>query len=184
MEPSLSRTTSSESTQSWQQLATASGASATGSRKARSSEPETGAATVGRASVSMPPLSAKAIRQSLSPRRASKASDNSSFLEYLGHAWAGSAIDESDATSTLETSRPIHAPLLPDSSRHATAPSAEASKRLSISSFVSALSNRGYSWSGRSSVAGSEPEGTYVMRPGLTTATFFPHAMAAVVAHY
>ena len=175
MEPSLSRTASSESTQSWQQLATASGASATSSRKARSSEPETGAATVERASVSVPSLSAKAIRQSLPGRRASKASD-SSFLEYLGSAWSGSAIDETDGSSTLENSRaslasgPVNPQLLPDSFRHGTPAAAAAaaapaeSKRLSISSFVSALSHRGYSWSGRSSVAGSEPEGAYVMR--------------------
>ncbi|KAH7552483.1 histidine phosphatase superfamily-domain-containing protein [Bipolaris maydis] len=181
MEPSLSRTASSESTQSWQQLATASGASATRSRKARSSEPETGAATVGRASVSVPPLSAKAIRQSLPGRRASKASD-SSFLEYLGSAWSGSAIDETDGSSTLENSRPslasgpVNPQLLPDSFRHgthaaaATAAPAE-SKRLSISSFVSALSHHGYSWSGRSSVAGSEPEARMDNPHGTTTAT-------------
>jgi hypothetical protein len=97
--------------------------------------------------------------------RASKASDSSLF-EYLGNAWSGSAIDETDASSTLESSRqsltsaPLNPQLLPDSFRHTPAES----KRLSISSFVSALSNRGYSWSGRSSVAGSEPEGAYVMR--------------------
>ncbi|KAF5848664.1 hypothetical protein GGP41_009827 [Bipolaris sorokiniana] len=182
MEPSLSRTASSESTQSWQQLATASGASATSSRKARSSEPETGAATVERASVSVPSLSAKAIRQSLPGRRASKASD-SSFLEYLGSAWSGSAIDETDGSSTLENSRaslasgPVNPQLLPDSFRHGTPAAAAAaaapaeSKRLSISSFVSALSHRGYSWSGRSSVAGSEPEARMDNPHGTATAT-------------
>lgn len=108
----------------------------------------------------------------------SKASDSSLF-EYFGHAWSGSAVDDSDqATPTLESTRgslasaPVNPLLLPDSFRHARADvgtaAATESKRLSISSFVSAISNRGYSWSGKSSVAGSEPEGTYVMgRHGL-----------------
>ncbi|KAL6169414.1 inositol hexakisphosphate and diphosphoinositol-pentakisphosphate kinase [Exserohilum turcicum] len=177
MEPSLSRTASTESTASWQQLTTAGSASGAGSRKARSSEPETGAANVGRASVSLPPLSAKAIRQSLPARRASKASE-SSFLEYLGHAWAGSAIDETDATPTLDTSRAsvasasaslTSAPVVPHP--HPPPPPAPESKRLSISSFVSALSTRGYSWSARSSLAGSEPEARMDHPPGTTTAT-------------
>ncbi|KNG49574.1 phosphoglycerate mutase-like protein [Stemphylium lycopersici] len=178
MEPPLSRTTSSESTQSWQQLTSASGTSAAG-RKARSSEPETGGANVGRTSVSVPALSAKAIRQGLRARRTSKASDNSIF-EYFGHGWSGSAVDEADTTPTLENTRgslasgPVNAQLLPDSFRHARADvgaAATDSKRLSISSFVSALSNRGYSWSGRSSVAGSDSEARMENPHGTTTAT-------------
>jgi inositol hexakisphosphate/diphosphoinositol-pentakisphosphate kinase len=177
MEQSLSRTVSSESTRSWQQLSSASGASAAG-RKARSSEPETGGDNVER------PSGRAAIRQSLPARRPSKASDSSLF-EYFGHAWSGSAVDDSDqATPTLESTRgslasaPVNPLLLPDSFRHARADvgtaAATESKRLSISSFVSAISNRGYSWSGKSSVAGSEPEGTYVMgRHGLVA---FSHA--------
>ena len=168
MEQPISRTVSSESTQSWQHLTTASGASAAG-RKARSSEPETGGDNVERASVSVPPLGAKAIRQSLPARRPSKASDSNLF-EYFGHAWSGSAVDDSDATPTLEgirgniASAPVNPLLLPDSfrlPRPDVVSAATDSKRLSISSFVSAISNsRGYSWSGRSSVADSEPEGT------------------------
>ncbi|KAF1947762.1 hypothetical protein EJ02DRAFT_449243 [Clathrospora elynae] len=167
MDLPLTRTVSSEGTQSWQQLTSASGASAAG-RKARSSEPETGGGNVERASVSVPPLGAKAIRQSLPSRRPSKASDSSLF-EYFGQAWSGSAVDESDTMPTLEGPRgslvgaPVNPLLLPDSFRHprSDVDSAGAeSKRLSISSFVSAIANtRGYNWSGRSSVAGSESEG-------------------------
>ena len=144
---------------------------------------DTGIATAERASVSLPPLGAKAIRQSLPARRASKASD-SSLIEYFGSVWSGAAMDEADVTPTLENTRgsiasaPVNPLLLPDSFRHARADvgtaAATESKRLSISSFVSAISNRGYSWSGKSSVAGSEPEGTYVMgRHGLVA---FSHA--------
>ncbi|KAF1836179.1 hypothetical protein BDW02DRAFT_567222 [Decorospora gaudefroyi] len=178
----LSRTVSSESTQSWQHLTTAAVASSAG-RKARSSEPETGRGNVERASVSVPPPAAKAIRQSLpSSRRLSKASDsNLSLFEYFGHAWSGSAIDEADATPTLEGTRgspasaTVHPQLLPDSFRRAPSDvgaAATESKRLSISSFVSAISmNRGYSWSGRSSVVGSEPEAKMDNPHGTTTAT-------------
>jgi hypothetical protein len=174
MEPPLSRTTSSESAQSWQHLTSANGASAVG-RKARSSEPETGGGNVERASVSVPPLAATAIRQSLPGRRASKASDHA-FLEYFGHGRASSAIiDDADATPTLERSRgslasaPVNPLLLPDSYRPpradvdttgAGAGAGADSKRLSISSIVSAItSTRAYNWSGRSSRAGSESEG-------------------------
>ena len=182
MEQPLSRTVSTESTQSWLQLTTASGASTAG-RKARSSEPETGGDNVNRASVSVPALGAKAIRQSLPSRRPSQAS-NSSLFEYFGHAWSasGSAVDESDATPTLEgvrgniASAPVNPLLLPDSfrlPRSDVGSTATDSKRLSISSLVSAISNpRGYSWSGRSSVAGSESEGTSyadLVRPSFYT---------------
>ena len=171
MEPPLTRTASSDSTLSWQHLTTASGTSVAG-QKARSSEAETGIASVERASVSLPPLGAKAIRQSLPVRRASKASD-SSLIEYFGSVWSGSAIDETDATPTLESTRgslasaPVNPLLLPESYRHArpdVGTAAVESKRLSVSSFVSAISNRAYSWSGRSSVAGSEAEGTSCVR--------------------
>ncbi|KAG9192099.1 phosphoglycerate mutase-like protein [Alternaria panax] len=181
MEQPLSRTASSESTRSWQQLSSASGAPAAG-RKARWSEAETGGPNVERASVSVPSLGAAAIRQSLPARRPSKASDSSLF-EYFGHAWSGSAIvDDPDAsTPTLESTRgslasaPVNPLLLPDSFRHARSDvgpaAATESKRLSVSSFVSAISNRGYSWSGKSSVAGSEPEARMENPHGTTTAT-------------
>jgi len=183
MEPPLTRTASSDSTRSWQHLTTASGTSVAG-QKARSSEAETGIATVERASVSLPPLGAKAIRQSLPVRRASKASD-SSLIEYFGSVWSGSAIDETDATPTLESTRgslasaPVNHLLLPESYRHArpdVGTAAVESKRLSVSSFVSAISNRAYSWSGRSSVAGSEADGTSCVRQCTRS---FPHAHAS-----
>jgi inositol hexakisphosphate/diphosphoinositol-pentakisphosphate kinase len=183
MDLPLSRTVSTESTQSWQRLTTASGASAAG-RKARSSEPETGGDDVQRASVSVPLLGAKAIRQSLPSRRPSQAS-NSSLFEYFGHAWSasGSAVDESDATPTEVrgniASAPVNPLLLPDSfrlPRSDVGSTATDSKRLSISSFVSAISNsRGYSWSGRSSVVGSESEGTSYEIWGKTSIYLFTH---------
>ncbi|RMZ71588.1 hypothetical protein GMOD_00006720 [Pyrenophora seminiperda CCB06] len=178
MEPPLTRTASSESTRSWQHLTTANGTSVVG-KKARSSEAETGTTTAERASVSLPPLGAKAIRQSFPARRPSKASD-SSLIEYFGSVWSGSAIDETDATPTLESTRgslasaPVNPLLLPESYRHArpdVGTAAVESKRLSVSSFVSAISNRAYSWSGRSSVAGSEPEVRMENPHGTTTAT-------------
>ncbi|KAI4667924.1 uncharacterized protein J4E78_001744 [Alternaria triticimaculans] len=178
MEQPLSRTASSESTRSWRQLSSASGASA-GGQKARSSEPETGGRNVERPSVSVPSLGAAAIRQSLPARRPSKASDSSIF-EYFGQAWSGSALDDSDATPTLESTRgslasaPVNPLLLPDSFRQPRSDAGTAateSKRLSISSFVSAISNRGYSWSGKSSVAGSEPDARMDNPHGTTTAT-------------
>lgn len=171
MEQSLFRTASAESPQSWQQLSSASGASA--GRKAKSSEPETGGGNVSRASVSLPPLSAKTIRQSLPARRASKASDSSLF-EFFGTARNGSAIDETETTPTLEGSRAAPAPvnplLLPDAFR-LPRPDIDAvdSHRLSFSSLYSIGSalfanNRGHSWSGRSSIAGLEQEGTLQLK--------------------
>ncbi|KAH7380670.1 histidine phosphatase superfamily-domain-containing protein [Pyrenochaeta sp. MPI-SDFR-AT-0127] len=177
---SLARTVSAESTQSWQQLSSASGASAAG-RKARSSEPETGGGNVERASVSLPPLSAKAIRQSLPARRASKASDSSLF-EFFGNARNGSAIDETETTPTLEGSRaalaPVNPLLLPDAFRLPRSDLDQAdSNRLSFSSLYSIGSaifanNRGHSWSGRSSIAGLEQEAARMEgAPQSTTAT-------------
>lgn len=184
MEQPLSRTVSAESTQSWQQLTTASGASAAG-RKARSSEPETGGGNVERASVSLPPLGSKAIRQ-IPSRRPSKASDSSLF-EYFGSVRSGSAIEESDATPTLEGSRgglgQVNPLLLPEAFRlpRSDVDGAE-SNRLSFSSLYSIGSaifanNRGHSWSGRSSVVGSEPEGALSDEaPGCKHAEQFTYA--------
>jgi inositol hexakisphosphate/diphosphoinositol-pentakisphosphate kinase len=173
MEKTLSRTVSVESTRSWQQLMAASGSSPA-DRKARSSEPEMGAESVGRVSVSLPPSGSQAIRQ-IPPRRPSKASD-SSFLEFFGQGRShDSAIDETEAetTPTLEGARaslaPVNALMLPEAFRpHRPDVDAADSKRLSFSSFSSLYSlgsaifanNRGHSWSGRSSLAGSESEGT------------------------
>ena len=170
MEPGLSRTTSVESTRSWQQLTTASGASPA-DRKARSSEPEAGGEIVGRVSVSLPPSGSQAIRQ-MPTRRPSKASD--SILDFFGHARNhsnGSAIEEVETTPTLEGTRslvPVNALMLPEACRPGrTDVDATENKRLSFSSLYSIGSaiyanTRGHSWSGRSSVAGSsEPEGKW-----------------------
>ena len=164
----LSRTASAESTRSWQQLTTASGSSPA-DKKARGSEPDTSGEIVGRASVSHPPSGSQAIRQFPS-RRTSKASD--SILDFFGQArHNGSAIEEADTTPTLEGTRaslaPVNALMLPDAFRppRTTDVDAENNKRLSFSSLYSIGSaiyanTRGHSWSGRSSVAGSESEGT------------------------
>ncbi|KAF2032340.1 hypothetical protein EK21DRAFT_98995 [Setomelanomma holmii] len=184
MEQSLSRTVSAESTRSWQQLTTASGSSAA-DRKARSSEPETGLEAVGRTNVSQPPSGAKAIRQ-IPSRRTSKASDSSLF-EFFGQARnngvSGSAIEEVevDTTPTLEGARtglvPVNALMLPEAFRAPrTDVDAAENKRLSFSSLYSIGSaiyanTRGHSWSGRSSVAGSEAEVKMEGAPHTTTAT-------------
>jgi inositol hexakisphosphate/diphosphoinositol-pentakisphosphate kinase len=169
MEPTLSRTVSAESTRSWQQLMAGSSPA---DRKARSSEPETGGETVGRASVSLPPSGSQAIRQ-MPTRRPSKASD--SIFDFFGQArnsYNGSAIEEVDTTPTLEGTRaslaPVNALMLPEAfrpPRHQPDVDAAENKRLSFSSLYSIGSaifanTRGHSWSGRSSVAGSESEGT------------------------
>jgi inositol hexakisphosphate/diphosphoinositol-pentakisphosphate kinase len=173
MEPTLSRTVSAESTRSWQHLL-AAGASLPADRKARSSEPEMGGEVVGRASVSLPPSGAQAIRQ-IPSRRPSKASD--SILDLFGHARSphshSSAIEETEAdtTPTLEGTHasyaPVNALMLPEACRPPR-PDVDATenKRLSFSSLYSLGSaiyanTRGHSWSGRSSVAGSESEGTF-----------------------
>ncbi|KAH6073954.1 inositol hexakisphosphate and diphosphoinositol-pentakisphosphate kinase [Parastagonospora nodorum] len=188
MEHSLSRTASVESTRSWQQLMAGS---LPADRKARSSEPETGGDSVGRASVSLPPSGSQAIRQ-LPQRRASKASD--SILDLFGHARSsnstnstnGSAIDEVETTPTLEGTRtsslvPLNALMLPDALRPPPPrppPDAEVpeNKRLSFSSLYSIGSaiyanTRGHSWSGRSSLAGSEFDAKMEGAPHTTTAT-------------
>lgn len=185
MEHTLSRTASAESTHSWQQLMAGSLAA---DRKARSSEPETGGDSVGRASVSLPPSGAQAIRQ-LPQRRASKASD--SILDFFGHGRSsnssssanGSAIDEVETTPTLEGTRtsslvPLTALMLPDALRPPPPPrpppdaDAPENKRLSFSSLYSIGSaiyanTRGHSWSGRSSWAGSEFEGMQIEYPSI-----------------
>jgi inositol hexakisphosphate/diphosphoinositol-pentakisphosphate kinase len=158
MEKPLSRTVSVESTRSWQQLTTASGSSAAG-RKAKSSEPETGGSSVN--GVFMPP--------SVPSRRPSHASHNS-FLELLVHAKSNndSAIEDTETTPTLEGVRssfaPVNALLLPEAFRPPRSDVDAESKRLSFSSLYSLGSaiyanTRGHSWSGRSSLAGSEAEG-------------------------
>jgi inositol hexakisphosphate/diphosphoinositol-pentakisphosphate kinase len=174
MEPALSRTVSLESTKSWTQLSAASG-SLPADRKARSSEPETGGDMVGRASVSLPPSGSVAMRQ-MPARRPSKASD--SLFDFFGQARHtpsssinGSAIEETETTPTLEGSRaslaPVNALMLPEAFRppRPTDVDAAENKRLSFSSLYSIGSaiyanTRSHNWSGRSSIAGSEPEGT------------------------
>ncbi len=173
MDESLTGTESVESpqslSQSWQSLTSANSTSAAG-RKARSSEPETGGNNVERASVSLPALGAKAIRQTLA-RRTSKASDTA-LAEILANAKNGSAIDETDETESTRSSASIgvNPLLLPDAFRppRSDVDVAESSRlessRLSFSSLYSIGSsifsnNRGHNRSGRNSVVISEPEG-------------------------
>ena len=164
MDESLTGKEGAESPQSWQSLTSASGASSAG-RKARSSEPETGGDNVERPSVSLPPLGAKAIRQTLA-RRTSKASDTA-LAEFLGNARNGSAIDEADETDSARNTivLGVNPQLLPDAFRppRSDVELAESS-RLSFSSLYSIGSaiftnNRGPNRSSRSSVVISEPEG-------------------------
>ncbi|KAF2865897.1 histidine phosphatase superfamily-domain-containing protein [Massariosphaeria phaeospora] len=177
----LTRTASAESTRSWTtpHLLASGSSSTSASRKARSSEPETGGANVERASVSMPPPASKAIARQFPPsRRPSKASD-SSIVDLRN----GPAGDEADtATPSLEASRGAslaYASLaLPDTGYRdrpsRSEPDAE-SNRMSFSSLYSIGSaiytgTRGHS--GPSSVAGSsEPEGKMDATHGTTTAT-------------
>lgn len=162
MEKPLSRTVSVESTRSWQQLTTASGSSAA-DKKAKSSVPETGGSSVN--GVFMPP--------SVSSRRPSHASHNS-FRDLLSLTKSSndSAIEDTETTPTLEGARsslaPVNALLLPEAFRSPRSDVDADNKRLSFSSLYSLGSaiyanTRGHSWSGRSSLAGSETEGT----PGL-----------------
>ncbi|KAF2828727.1 hypothetical protein CC86DRAFT_347162 [Ophiobolus disseminans] len=181
----LHRTASVESTKDrpWQQLMTTSGSSPA-DRKGTRVEAETGGEAVGRLSYSLPPSGSQAIRQFPS-RRTSKASD--SILDFFGQARNngsnnGSAIEE-DATPTLESVRaslaPVNALMQPDAFRPPRTDvdsTAENNKRLSFSSLYSIGSaiyanTRGHSWSGRSSVAGSESEVKIDGAPHTTTAT-------------
>jgi inositol hexakisphosphate/diphosphoinositol-pentakisphosphate kinase len=177
MEKSLSRSVSTESTRSWQQPS--------GSSAAVSGE------SVGRASVSVGPSGAQAIRQ-MPSRRTSKASD--SILDFFGQARNysnsnnGCAVDvDTDLTPTLEgraarSLLPANALMLPQTAT-ATLPEAatENNNRLSFTSLISIGSaiygnSRGNSWSGRSSIVGSDSsEGTYV------TPIFFRPAAAPPV---
>ncbi|KAL5120601.1 inositol hexakisphosphate and diphosphoinositol-pentakisphosphate kinase [Pleosporales sp. CAS-2024a] len=133
-----------------------------------------------------PPSASQAMTRNLPQRRASKASD--SILDLFGHArhrsnstsvaiststsvaiststsvaistsTSGSAIDDVDTAPALEGARgrPPRPPPDVDVAEH---------KRLSLSSLYSIGSaiyahTRGHSWSGRSSIAGSDSEGT------------------------
>lgn len=163
----LSRTVSAESTKSWKasQLLASSVASTSpvSSRKARSSEPDTTSGNVERASISMPPPATKVMAMQLPSRRPSKASESM-------------AVDELDATPTLEASRggspiPPQTLALPDTAYRQPAKTdgdAE-SNRMSFSSLYSlgsAIHSTGArGLSGPSSVAGSEPEGTPFTSP-------------------
>lgn len=102
-------------------------------------------------------------------RRPSRASD-SSILDFFGQARSagvsGSALDEVDTTPTLEGTRaglvPVNALMLPEAFRPPrTDVDAAENKRLSFSSLYS-IGSAIYAntWSGRSSIAGSEAEGT------------------------
>lgn len=170
----LSRTVSAESTKSWKasQLLASSVASTSpvSSRKARSSEPDTTSGNVERASISMPPPATKVMAMQLPSRRPSKASESM-------------AVDELDATPTLEASRggspiPPQTLALPDTAYRQPAKTdgdAE-SNRMSFSSLYSlgsAIHSTGArGLSGPSSVAGSEPEGRMEgLSMGTTTAT-------------
>lgn len=163
----LSRTVSTESSRSWTTPhLLASGSS---SRKSRGSEPQTGAANIERASVSMPPPASDSIARHFPSRRASKASD-SSTLDNVGSARDGPSAVEVDTTPTLEGARHHHGNFasaytltLPDSAFRPprSEPDAE-SNRLSFSSLYSigsAIYNTTRGLSGPSSLAGSEPEG-------------------------
>ncbi|KAF2747947.1 hypothetical protein M011DRAFT_466987 [Sporormia fimetaria CBS 119925] len=175
----LSRTISSESTRSRpaSHVLVAGHAPDATSRKARTVEPETGAATVERTSVSMPPPASKSIPRQfpLSTRRPSKASD-SYFPErdaggpLRNGSTSSAVVDDTDTTPTLEASRrgsiaTSLALALPDtafSSRARTSNDQDAdSHRMSFSSLYSLgsvimSSTRGLS--GPGSAAGSEPE--------------------------
>lgn len=157
----LSRTTSSESTPS--QPSTSSWQPPSGI-KAGASEPQTGTASI---EVKLSPLGTAALAPmrplGLTARRPSKASD--SLRDYFGRgsAHTGSAIlEDDDAEAT-----PLAAPRYPSSLSGANSRSdvdAAAENRLSFSSLYSIgeaiyANTRGHSWSGRSSIVGSEPDG-------------------------
>lgn len=164
----LSRTVSAESSRSWTTQLLASGnGSSPASRKARSSEPETGGSNIERQSVSMPPPASKSVPIQFPSRRQSKASDTS-LVESSGAGKNGSVIEETDTTPTLEGTRHgslagTHTLTLPDTAFYRSKPDADAeSNRLSFSSLYSlgsVIMNTTRGLSGPSSVAGSEPEG-------------------------
>lgn len=162
----LSRTTSTESTPSHSQLSASSWQPPSG-RKARASEPQAGTESV---EVKLSPLGTAALAPmrpvGLTARRPSKASD--SLKDYFGRNAAaggmgihsGSAIDEDGDATPLAASR--HPSSLSEAKSRSDVDAAE--NRLSFSSLYSIGSaiyanTRGHSWSGRSSVVGSEPDG-------------------------
>ncbi|KAF2019609.1 hypothetical protein BU24DRAFT_448066 [Aaosphaeria arxii CBS 175.79] len=161
---SLSRTHSAENSRSWTSqhpLASSASGSTPASRKARSSEPETGGSNVERASVSLPPR----VRQ-YPARRPSK---TESLFDTITALRGGSAIDEEfdSTTPTLESLRSEAHPsakthATPDSSGRTRSDADVESNRMSFSSLYSlgsAIMNNARGLSGPSSVAESEPEG-------------------------
>lgn len=163
----LSRTTSTESTTA-ASTSTGTGTSTTPwqpDRKARASEPQAGTESV---EVKLSPLGTDALAPlrpvGLTTRRPSRASD--SLKDYFGRtSMSGSAIDEEDKDSCDAT--PLAGARYPSSLSEAKSRSdvdcASAENRLSFSSLYSIGSaiyanTRGHSWSGRSSVVGSEPD--------------------------
>jgi inositol hexakisphosphate/diphosphoinositol-pentakisphosphate kinase len=156
----LSRTTSTESTPS--QPSTSSWQPPSG-RKARASEPQAGTESI---EVKLSPLGTSALAPmrpiGLTARRPSKASD--SLKDYFGrnNMHSGSAIDEDGDATPLAASR--YPSSLSEAKSRSDVDAAE--NRLSFSSLYSIGSaiyanTRGHSWSGRSSVVGSEPDGMH-----------------------
>lgn len=150
----LSRTASIESTPS--AISTSSWQPPSG-KKASASAAILGGESV---EVKLSPLGTAALAPmrplGLIARRPSKASE--SLMDYFGRS-NGSAIDEDVDVTPLAASR------YPSSLSEAKSRSdVEAEQRLSFSSLYSIGSaiyanKRGHSWSGRSSVVGSEPDG-------------------------
>lgn len=153
MDLPLSRTTSSESnpslTASWQPPS---------GRKARASEPQAGTESI---EVKLSSLGTAALAPQrpagLIARRPSRASD--SLKDYFGRtSMSGSAIDEEDHDVDAT---PLASSRYPSCRSDVAADGPD--KRLSFSSLYSIGSaiyanTRGPSWSGRSSVVGSEPD--------------------------
>lgn len=150
----LSRTASADSTPaapgtaSWQPP---------GGSKARASSPVAGGERV---EVKLSPLGMAALAPTrpvgLTARRASRASE--SLMDYFGRN-SGSAVEDEVEAAPLAPGR------YPSSLSEAKSRSdVEAEKRLSFSSLYSIGSalyanTRGHSWSARSSIVGSEPDG-------------------------
>lgn len=149
----LSRTTSQESTPS------AISTSSWQPSKARASEAQAGGESV---EVKLSPLGTAALAPmrpvGLTARRPSRASE--SLMDYFGRNNASAIDDDVDAT-------PLAPARYPSSLSEAKSrPDVEAENRLSFSSLYSIGSaiyanTRGHSWSARSSVVGSEPDGAH-----------------------
>lgn len=156
----LSRTTSTESTPS--QPSTSSWQPSSG-RKARAPEPQAGTESIEVKLSSLGTAALAPIRPvGLTARRPSKASD--SLKDYFGrnNMYSGSAIDEDGDATPLAASR--YPSSLSEAKSRSDVEAAE--KRLSFSSLYSIGSaiyanTRGHSWSGRSSIVGSEPDGMH-----------------------